>query len=96
MTTSPTPDDDDLEAVIRDLIERKNQAVEDSPEYLFVMRQLAGLRYSREEAGPIMEDLDPFGWGATQPLPSRPPLAEPTAPVALVRRAGSRPEPDPA
>jgi hypothetical protein len=26
------------------------------------MRELAGLRYTREMAGRIMEDLDPFGW----------------------------------
>ena len=32
-------------------------------------RELAGLRYSYE-AGPIIEDLDPFGWGGTcHPLP---------------------------
>ena len=24
-----------------------------------------GLRYSYEDAGGIIEDLDPFGWGAT-------------------------------
>jgi hypothetical protein len=35
-------------------------------------RELTGLRYSYEEAGPIIEDLDPFGWGGTcRPLPSR-------------------------
>jgi hypothetical protein len=28
-------------------------------------RELTGLRYSYEEAGPIIEDLDPFGWGGT-------------------------------
>jgi hypothetical protein len=34
-------------------------------------RELTGLRYSYEEAGPIIEDLDPFGWGGTcRPLPS--------------------------
>jgi hypothetical protein len=33
-------------------------------------RELTGLRYSYEEAGPIIEDLDPFGWGGTcRPLP---------------------------
>jgi hypothetical protein len=33
-------------------------------------RELTGLRYSYEDAGPIIEDLDPFGWGATcRPLP---------------------------
>ena len=34
------------------------------------MRELAGLRYTREEAGPIMEDLDPLEWGAVTPNPS--------------------------
>jgi len=28
------------------------------------VRQLTGLRYSSEEAGPIIEDLDPVDWGA--------------------------------
>jgi hypothetical protein len=28
-------------------------------------RELTGLRYSYEEAVPIIEDLDPFGWGGT-------------------------------
>jgi hypothetical protein len=28
-------------------------------------RELTGLRYSYEEAGPIIEDSDPFGWGGT-------------------------------
>jgi hypothetical protein len=32
-------------------------------------RALAGLRYSHELAGPIMEDLDPYEWGATSPNP---------------------------
>jgi hypothetical protein len=55
---------DDLETIIRDLIERKNALPEDSPEHRFVVRQLVGLRYSREEAGGIIEDLDPMGWGS--------------------------------
>jgi hypothetical protein len=56
--------DPELEALIRELIAAKYAAVKGSAEYLMVMRQLAGLRYTREMAGPIMEDLDPFGWGA--------------------------------
>jgi hypothetical protein len=66
------PEDSDyriLENSIAELIERKNNATEGSPEYELAMRCLAGLRYSREDAGPIMEDLDPYGWGATTPLP---------------------------
>lgn len=54
---------DDLEKTIADLIERKNAAPEGSAEYLLAKRALAGLRYSYEMAGPIMEDLDPFEWG---------------------------------
>jgi hypothetical protein len=60
--------DEELEVVIADLIRRKHAAVEGSAEYAMVMRQLSGLRDSREEAGPIMEDLDPFGWGSTDRL----------------------------
>jgi hypothetical protein len=55
---------DDLEQTIATLIERKYAATEGSAEYRMVMRQLYGLRHTREEAGPIMEDLDPMGWGA--------------------------------
>jgi hypothetical protein len=36
------------------------------------MRELAGLRYSREEAGPIMKDVDPLEWGAMTPNPVAP------------------------
>jgi hypothetical protein len=33
-------------------------------------RELTGLRCSYEKAGPIIEHLDPFGWGGTcRPLP---------------------------
>jgi hypothetical protein len=66
------PEDSDyriLENSIAELIERKNNATEGSPEYELAMRCLASLRYSREDAGPIMEDLDPYEWGATTPLP---------------------------
>jgi hypothetical protein len=63
---------DDLETIIRDLIERKNALPEDSPEHRFVVRQLVGLRYSREEAGGIIEDLDPMGWGSyARPLKNK-------------------------
>jgi hypothetical protein len=55
---------DELENIIRDLVERKNALPEDSPAHRFVVRQLTGLRYSRKEAGGIIEDLDPMGWGS--------------------------------
>lgn len=54
--------EEDLESVIAALIARKDAAVEDSAEWRFCHRQLAGLRYSYEMAGGIIEDLDPFGW----------------------------------
>ena len=54
----------DLELTIAYLIERKYAAKEGSAEYRMVMRQLLELRRTREDAGPIMEDLDPMGWGA--------------------------------
>ena len=40
-----------------------NAAPEGSAAYLLAKRALAGLRYSHELAGPIMEDLDPYDWG---------------------------------
>ena len=56
-------DDDELELenTIRQLIERKDAAVEGSAEYRMVIRQLKGLRNSRELAGPIMEEYDYWG-----------------------------------
>jgi hypothetical protein len=53
----------ELERIIAAVIARKNDAPEGSAEYRMALRQLEGLRWSCEEAGPIMEDLDPFGWG---------------------------------
>jgi hypothetical protein len=55
----------DLEQIIDDLVYRKKALDLDSPEYQLINRILTGLRYSREEAGGIIEDLDSFGWGAT-------------------------------
>ena len=57
------PDVEHLEAVVVDLIERKYAAREGSAEHRMAIRQLIGLRLSREEAGPMMEDLDPLGPG---------------------------------
>jgi hypothetical protein len=59
---------DDLESIIRDLIRRKYEAREGSAEHRLIMRELSGLRFSREDAGPIMEDLDPLEWGSTDRL----------------------------
>jgi hypothetical protein len=56
---------DDLEAVIRPLAEERMQCDPNSARYKFLTRQLRGLRYTREEAGGIIEDVDPFGWGDT-------------------------------
>jgi hypothetical protein len=53
-----------LDLVIRDLLRRKYEAREGSAEYRLVMRELSGLRTSYEDAGPIMEDLDPLEWGS--------------------------------
>ena len=83
-----------LEQTISDLVERKNAAPEGSAEYRFALRQLTGLRYSREEAGPIIEDLDPF-WGAEcHPLPiadsSTDPQAHQVRVLPLHCRSGSR------
>jgi hypothetical protein len=69
--------------VVADLVERKNAAPEGSAEYLLSKRALAGLRYSREEAGPIMEDLDPLEREATS---SNPRVNESEGPGAPQRR----------
>jgi hypothetical protein len=54
----------DLEKIIDDLVYRKKNLDLDSPEYQLINRILTGLRYSYEDAGGIIEDLD-FDWGAT-------------------------------
>jgi hypothetical protein len=93
LIASRDPDEEELERIIADLIEQKHAAEEGSAEYHFVMRQLSGLRFTRELAGPIMEELDPFGWGATQPLPS---TENPEGRlVQPFRKAGSGPEREP-
>jgi len=56
---------DDLEKTIADLVERKQSASD--AERAMINRVLNGLRYSYEEAGPIWESLDPFGWRAILP-----------------------------
>jgi hypothetical protein len=69
----PPETDPELEKIIADLIAIKNAAPEGSAAYLLAKRALAGLRYSRELAGPIMEDLDPYDWGgfSRRPWPRR-------------------------
>jgi hypothetical protein len=59
---SQATSEDDLEAIIAALIDRKRDLDEGSAEYRMVVRQLRGLWYTREEAAGIIEDLDPFGW----------------------------------
>ena len=54
----------DLEQTIADLIARKDAAAPGSAQHRMAVRQLIGLRYTREEAGPIIEDLDPVDWGS--------------------------------
>ena len=53
MDIDPHIEDDDLadlRKTIADLIKAKYEAVEDSPEHRFIVRRLANLRFSREEA----------------------------------------------
>lgn len=65
------PTEEELEAQIIALVERKNAAAEGSAEYRFALRQLTGLRYSHELAGPIIEEVDRY-WGLEcRPLPLR-------------------------
>ena len=54
----------DLEQIINELVYRKKKVDLDSPERQLIDRILTGLRYSYEEAGGIIEDLD-FDWGAS-------------------------------
>ena len=54
----------DLEQTIDDLVYRKKKLDLDSPERQLINRILTGLRYSYEDAGGIIEDLD-FDWDLT-------------------------------
>jgi hypothetical protein len=69
--------DEDLETIISDLLERYEATPEGSAARRFLARQLTGLRYSREEAGPIIECLNYFGdWFANPRVldhPTKPP-----------------------
>jgi hypothetical protein len=78
----------DLERTIADLIDRKSAAPEDSAERQLLQRQLINLRYSYEEAGGIIEDLD-RDWGViARPLAASP-STEPRQ-VLPFRKPGSR------
>jgi hypothetical protein len=79
----------DLEQTIDELVYRKKGLDIDSPEYQLINRMLTKLRYSREEAGGIIEDLDPFGWGATCRHLESSPATE--GQVLPFRRSGSSP-----
>ena len=62
----------DLERIIDELVYRKKKLDLDSPERQLIDRILTGLRYSYEDAGGIIEDLD-RDWGATcRPLAASP------------------------
>ena len=63
-------DEAELERMIAELLRRKYAAPEASAERRMAQRQLLGLRYSYELAGPIMEDLDPLEWGAIDVAPA--------------------------
>jgi hypothetical protein len=77
----------DLEKIFDDLVYRKKNLDLDSLDYRLINRMLTTLRHSREDAGGIIEDLDPFGWGATcRPLESTP--AQGPRRVLPFRRAG--------
>jgi hypothetical protein len=77
----------DLEQTIADLVDRKKELDIDSPEYQLINRMLTKLRYSHEDAGGIIEDLDPFGWGATCRRLEASPATEPRQ-VLPFRRSG--------
>ena len=75
----------ELEVIIRALVKRKNALPMDTPEYTFYERQLRALRYSHEEAGGIIEEADPQGWGCyCRPLEDE---SHPTGKVLQLRSA---------
>jgi hypothetical protein len=67
----------DLEKIIDELVYRKKKLPLDSPEYQFIDRVPTDLRYSYEDAGGIIEDLDPIGWGSTCRPHAASPATEP-------------------
>jgi hypothetical protein len=79
--------DAELEEMITELIEARDAAEKGSAEYVMARRQLAGLRFTYENAGPIMEDLDPWGFGASCWGPD---AADPEGSVLPMRRPRRR------
>jgi hypothetical protein len=78
----------DLEQIIDELVYRKKKLDLDSPERKLINRILTGLRYSYEDAGGIIEDLDP-DWGATVRLAADAQSPQPTDQQVLpFRRSG--------
>ena len=69
-----TMNEEELEKTIRDLVTRKNALPIDSAEREFYERQLRAIRYGGgEEAGGLIEWLDPDEWGCyCRPLPAAP------------------------
>lgn len=55
--------DVELELIIAAIVARKNAAADGSAERQMAVRQLDGLRNTRQEAEGIIEDLDPLAWG---------------------------------
>jgi hypothetical protein len=53
----------ELERTIEQLLRQRDEAPDDSAERRMAVRQLQGLRRSYEEAGALIEDLDPMGFG---------------------------------
>ena len=79
----------DLEQTIDALVYRKRKLDLDSPERQLINRILTGLRYSCEDAGGIIEDLD-FDWGATVRLADDAQSPRPADSLVLsFRRSGS-------
>jgi hypothetical protein len=62
--------EEELERVIAALIERRYAAAEGSAVHRMAERQLRGLRYTYEEAGGIIEELDPE-WGSYSVITAR-------------------------
>ena len=72
----------DLEQTIDALLYHKKKLDLDSPERQLINRILTGLRYSYEDAGGIIEDLD-RDWGATVRLADDTQAPQPTDPQVL-------------
>jgi hypothetical protein len=55
----------ELEATIVSLVKRKERLKLYGREFCFINRVLNGLRNKYEQAGPIWEEHDPYGWGGS-------------------------------